>query len=482
MSNLKDRQLTIPEQINQDYRKYALYVIQSRGIPNFYDCLTPVQRLILQKAPTSSDKTIGVVGEVFKTKLYHHGDASLSSAISKLARPFGCADTIMEGDGFFGSPVNPTPAAARYTSVKISPRYKSIIDEHKDLNVPNEEGGFDWLHVTFPIGLMTHIVGIAVGYRSNILPRKYEDVIAYLNGDKERKLKPYFKGFKGKISKVDSLKSAWLIEGLFSSDPKTKTITINGLSPLSRFESFNDKLHKVLVSSGVDYKVENRSKDEVEVTIKIKASDDQFEYVSNRIKKETQHIVTENIIIVKDGSVLEYSSVEEYLEQFSVHKEEVLFKRISKDGYYNDRELEFFEAKLKFLNYMMQKKRTAEEITEFLKPFVPWIRTRLESIPLIKLSSNEVEITKTKIEECKNEAKSIKIKVKEQELKWKSALKVWNLVSKKNLKQSSLMIEGGNEGSYNGIQIWNPEEYLQEEEKILTGDEENETDEETNQE
>ena len=68
------RYITIPEQINQDYRKYALYVIQSRGIPNFYDCLTPVQRLILQKAPTSSDKTIGVVGEVFKTKLYHHGD------------------------------------------------------------------------------------------------------------------------------------------------------------------------------------------------------------------------------------------------------------------------------------------------------------------------------------------------------------------------------------------------------------------------
>jgi len=130
----------------------------------------------------------------------------------------------------------------------------------------------------------------------------------------------------------------------------------------------------------------------------------------------------------------------------------------------------------------MQKKRTADEILEFLKPFAPWIRSRLESIPLVKLSSNEVEITKNKIEECKEQAKSLKIKVKEQELKWKSALKVWNAVSKKNLKQSSLMVDGGNEGSYNGIQIWNPEEYLQEEEKILTGDEENETDEETNQE
>lgn len=72
--SLNKSSITIPDQINQDYRKYALYVIQSRGIPNFYDCLTPVQRLILQKSPTSFNKTIGVVGEVFRTQLYHHGD------------------------------------------------------------------------------------------------------------------------------------------------------------------------------------------------------------------------------------------------------------------------------------------------------------------------------------------------------------------------------------------------------------------------
>ena len=77
--------ITIPEQINQDYRRYALYVIQSRGIPNFYDCLTPVQKLILQNAPTSFDKTIGVVGSVFKTKLYHHGDCFIYDTKINLA-------------------------------------------------------------------------------------------------------------------------------------------------------------------------------------------------------------------------------------------------------------------------------------------------------------------------------------------------------------------------------------------------------------
>lgn len=66
--------LSITDQINTQYRSYAIYVLQGRGIPNFYDGLTPVQRLILENAPSRFSKTIGLVGEVIKTGLYHHGD------------------------------------------------------------------------------------------------------------------------------------------------------------------------------------------------------------------------------------------------------------------------------------------------------------------------------------------------------------------------------------------------------------------------
>ena len=67
--------LKITDQINTQYRTYALYVLQSRGIPNFYDGLTPVQRLILENSPARFNKTVGLVGEVIKTGLYHHGDS-----------------------------------------------------------------------------------------------------------------------------------------------------------------------------------------------------------------------------------------------------------------------------------------------------------------------------------------------------------------------------------------------------------------------
>lgn len=66
--------LDIRDQINTYFRTYALYVIESRGIPNFYDGITPVQRQILLNAPDKFEKTIGLVGSVMKTGLYHHGD------------------------------------------------------------------------------------------------------------------------------------------------------------------------------------------------------------------------------------------------------------------------------------------------------------------------------------------------------------------------------------------------------------------------
>jgi DNA gyrase subunit A len=80
-----NKYLNITDQINTQYRTYALYVLQSRGIPNFYDALTPVQRLILENSPSKFNKTIGLVGEVIKTGLYHHGDCLDGETIINLA-------------------------------------------------------------------------------------------------------------------------------------------------------------------------------------------------------------------------------------------------------------------------------------------------------------------------------------------------------------------------------------------------------------
>lgn len=405
--------LTITEQINEKYRDYALYVLQSRGIPNFYDSLTPVQRIIIENSPNSFNKTIGLVGEVIRTGLYHHGDSSLAGAISKLARPFGCSFEILEGDGFFGSPVNPNPSAPRYTAVKINRNIKDIVEKHKDLNEKNEEGGHDWLHLEIPIGLLTHIVGIAVGYRSNILPRKVEDIVEYLEG-KNKLLKPYFKDFSGKIYKLDS-DDSWIIESGFEINERKKTIRIFDLPPIMRYESFMKKLLTKLEAYGYEYYMQNNSQSKCDIGISLKkVSPKEFKDAVDVIKKQTQIVVRENVVFIKDGSVAQFDSVKSYLDSFKVHLENVRLKRLMKDEVDLKLDLEFLEAKLKFLIFMSQKKRQNKEIVEFLNKFAKWISSRLSQIQIVKLSSDHIKETENMIRDIKKRIQETKKAITKQ--------------------------------------------------------------------
>jgi hypothetical protein len=411
-----NKHLTITDQINTQYRSYALYVLQSRGIPNFYDSLTPVQRLILENSPSRFSKTVGLVGEVIKTGLYHHGDSSLAGAISKLARPFGCSYGILEGDGFFGSPVNPSPSAPRYTAVKINQKIRDIITKNSDLNEKNEEGGHNWIHVEVPVGLLTHIVGIAVGYRSNILPRKFEDVVEYLQGS-TKLLKPYFKDFSGKISKYMNEDNSWLLESGLEVDSNRKIIRIFDLPPVMRYDSFINKLESKLEKSGYDYRIENKSQSKCELAVQIKGNvtPEAFIYIADHISKLTKIIVKEDVIFVRDGNVMEFGSVREYLDHFKQHLELVKLKRLVRDNDDNLKELAFLEAKLLFLSFMIEKKRKNDEIIKFLSDFPSWISSRLQRIEIVKLSPEYIKETKDGIDSIKKEIEKVRKAISIQE-------------------------------------------------------------------
>lgn len=410
----KNANLTITDHINLKYREFALYVLQSRGIPNFYDSLTPVQRLIIEYAPSNFNKTLSLVGEVISSGNYHHGDMSLSSAVSRLAKNFGCSHTLLNGDGFFGSPVNPQPSAARYTSVKIDPFVKEIVQKHWDLNERNSEGFYDSINLESPIGLMTHVLGIAVGYRSNILPRKMEDVNSYLEGE-NKLLKPYFKNFKGKISKFPDLENSWLIESELEIDETHQTIRIGDLSPLLRYDSTMERILTKIEEIGVENQIFNRSTDTVDILIKIKGGREYFKQAKDVVKSITQHIVREGIVFIKDGKVIEYESIHDYLNDFRIQKETVILKRLIKDNENNSRELNYMEAKLKFLEWMMGKKRKNDEILEWLSQWETPISSRLSKIELVKLSPEEMASTKKAIEEYKKIIAETSKKIKKQE-------------------------------------------------------------------
>jgi hypothetical protein len=387
-------------------------VIESRGIPNWYDSLTNVQRILIDNCPSSFNKTLSVVGAAISAG-YHSGDASLVSTINRLARPFNCAEPIMLGDGFFGCPVSPNAASARYTSVKMNPKMRQIVDKYYHLNTKNEEELYDKLVVDLPFGLSAGVMGIAVGYKSTILPRKIEDIQDFFDG-KRKNVNPYFKGFTGKISKYGDNKT-WLVEGSVKIDEQEREIKVTCLPPLVKFESFLKKVSSML--NGIDFDFVNNSSDEVDVTIKISKREDSdvWAEVKSQIERATKIIVHESIVFIRNKTVIEYERLEDYLLDFKDEVERTKLFHLDWTVIKETAELNFLRAKLEYLKFMVAKKRTDKEIDEFLRKFEKPITSRLDSIKLRQLSNEEVDRTVVLIKEQEQKLKELIKDQKEQD-------------------------------------------------------------------
>ena len=444
----------ITRQIDVNFRNYALYVLENRGIPNFYDGLTNVQRISLMNAPKTFQKTISLVGACISDG-YHHGDKSLGGAINKLAKPFSCGEQLLLGDGYFGTPVNTDASAARYTSVKINPIISEILNRYMVLNKKNGDDQWEWLRTEIPVGLLTTVVGLAVGYKSTILPRKLEEIVKFLDG-KKATLAPYFKNFTGKISSHLGLKKTWMIEGVIKVDDSAKTIQILELPPLMKYDSFVRKLAK-LSESSIDFHVQNDSSDNVDIVLKYR-SGGTWEEFKEKIEKSTKMIVTEVLTFVRNNSVIEYSDIVDYLTEFKVHRESVRLERSIYDlGVYNH-ELEFNKAKVIYLRFMIQKKRSDTEIEVFLSQYTSKIKSRLERIMLRELSSETITKTEALIKEIEKTIKEEELKKASLEASLAQLQKDTPIYSKNTQTGRSVDLFMGEEEEIDGVQVFNPEE------------------------
>jgi len=462
---MKIEKFSISDQININFKNYAIYTLQHRGIPSFEDSLTNVQRLILLAAKTEFTKTLTLVGDVIKLG-YHHGNSSLEKAINRLARPFNVANQLLEGDGFFGTYVNPAPSAARYTSIKINSVINKIINEYKHLNEIDEEGNYKPLNITIPIGLLIPTIGIAVGYKTLILPRKLNDLQDFIQG-KITECPPsiinYPKNLFKKFKKDN--KSVWLFESELIIDPINHTIRITNIPPMLSYDSFIKKLDKIIEPTNSFYKnnpninIINNSKDNVDILIKIKdiKSSDDFDILVEKIKKITSIIVQEKIVFIYNGKLLQYNCVEDYLKDFIVKNERIFLKNIEWHINQNSNELKFQEAKLKFLEFMYGIKRTDNQIQDFYKNYSTEITQKLDNIPAKIITKEEIEKTKQIIVSLN---KIIKI----DKNKYKKQFKIVNSLPKKlhnQINNSSIELDDIKE--IDGIEVFKFEDEFEDE-------------------
>ena len=400
--------LNISRQIDTNFRNYALYVLENRGIPSFYDGLTNVQRFIMLNAPHNFNKTISLVGSCISDG-YHHGDKSLSGAINKLARPFGNSEQLLQGDGFFGTPVNHEPAAPRYTSVKINPKIAEMIRKSNFLNCKNEESAWNPLWVDLPIGLTNTIIGIAVGYKTTVLPRDLNDIQKYIEG-KIKEVKPKFKNFNGRITRYKGMDKSWLIEGISERNDGARTIRITELPPLMKYGSFLKRLESLIANYAV--KLANNSSTNVDVLLQFSGGKEEWSIFAEAVEKSIKMLVTETPVFVKDGLVLEYDRIEDYIDDFRYRLAQLRVKRLEHFKQLNDEELLFLKFKEKYLLFMLESKKTKmltdEEVNDFLNVLTKdylHIRRRLDTILLKSLTEQEVQRTRDRIKELTEELK-----------------------------------------------------------------------------
>ncbi len=116
----------LDQEMRQSYLDYAMSVIVGRALPDVRDGLKPVHRRVLYAMHELNNdwnkpfkKSARVVGDVIG-KYHPHGDTAVYDTIVRMAQPFSMRHMLVDGQGNFGSVDGDSPAAMRYTEIRLS--------------------------------------------------------------------------------------------------------------------------------------------------------------------------------------------------------------------------------------------------------------------------------------------------------------------------------------------------------------------------
>jgi DNA gyrase subunit A len=181
--------VNLEDEMQQSYLDYAMSVIVGRALPDVRDGLKPVHRRVLFAMGELGNewnkpykKSARVVGDVIG-KYHPHGDTAVYDTIVRMAQPFSLRYMLVDGQGNFGSVDGDSPAAMRYTEVRMARiAHELLADIDKETvdftpNYDESEHEPQVLPAKIPNLLINGSSGIAVGMATNIPPHNLTEVI-----------------------------------------------------------------------------------------------------------------------------------------------------------------------------------------------------------------------------------------------------------------------------------------------------------------
>ena len=179
----------IEEEMKQSYMEYAMSVIVGRALPDVRDGLKPVHRRVLYAMHGLGNdwnkaykKSARIVGDVIG-KYHPHGDTAVYDTIVRMAQPFSLRYMLVDGQGNFGSVDGDSPAAMRYTEVRMARiAHELLADLDKEtVDFVNNYDETEEEPVVFPTRIPNLLIngsaGIAVGLATNIPPHNISEIL-----------------------------------------------------------------------------------------------------------------------------------------------------------------------------------------------------------------------------------------------------------------------------------------------------------------
>lgn len=181
--------VNIENQMKSAYIDYSMSVIVSRALPDVRDGFKPVHRRVLYGmhelgvySNRPYKKSARIVGEVLG-KYHPHGDSSVYDTMVRMAQDWSLRYPLIEGQGNFGSIDGDSPAAMRYTEVRLQKIAEEMLVD-LDKETVDFQNNFDdslkeptVLPTLIPNLLINGASGIAVGMATNIAPHNLSEVI-----------------------------------------------------------------------------------------------------------------------------------------------------------------------------------------------------------------------------------------------------------------------------------------------------------------
>jgi len=356
-------QVNLEDEMRQSYLDYAMSVIVGRALPDVRDGLKPVHRRVLfAMRELGNDwnkpykKSARVVGDVIG-KYHPHGDSAVYDTIVRMAQPFSMRYVLVDGQGNFGSVDGDSPAAMRYTEVRMAKLAHELLadidKETVDLVANYDESEHEpaVLPTRVPNLLVNGSAGIAVGMATNIPPHNLSEVISAC------------------VALIDDpeLSVDGLMEHVPGPDFPTAG-TINGAAGIleayrtgrgrvhirarSHFEDFRDGTRQAIVITELPYQVnkarlvekiaelvrekklegiselrDESDKDGLRVVIELKRGEN-GDVVLNNLYKHTplQTVFGINMVALVDGQP-RLLNLKQALEAFLRHRREVVTRR-----------------------------------------------------------------------------------------------------------------------------------------------------------